>query len=126
MKLNLDCIRDILLVLEEHASFGEYVNFESATDYEQTKKYSNEEVGYHIKQCELSGLLYDVNWDMLGNCSIRDLSPQGHEFLANIRADNNWNKVKKTAIEVGSNSLSAITQIATSVISGIISAKLGN
>lgn len=126
MKLNPDCVRDILLAVEEHSELGKYVDFEYASDYTQTEKYSDQEVGYHINQCSMSGLLVDVRWDLLGNCSIKDISPSGHEFLANIRADNNWNKVKKTASEIGSNSLSVLTQIATSVISGAISANLGN
>lgn len=126
MRLNPDCVRDILLAVEENSSVGKFVDFEYASDYEQTEKYGDEEVGYHINQCEMSGLLVSVKWSVTGNCSIKDISPSGHEFLSNIRSNSNWTKVKKVTTEVGSNSLSAIVQIATSVISSAISAKFGN
>ena len=120
MRLNPDCVRDILLVVEEYSNFGKTVKFSSSQDYTQLKDYTNDEVFYHIKQCQLNGLLTRVDWTMDPHCFVYDLSPGGHEFLANIRADTNWNKVKQTAKSVGSESLSVLTQIAGQVISNLI------
>ncbi len=120
MRLNPDCIRDILLTVEDNTSFGNFLNFENATDYDQLSSYSTDEVLYHIKQCELSGLLTKVSWYMGGSCLIHDLSPYGHEFLANIRSNTNWNKTKEITKKVGTTSLNAMIQIASNVISELI------
>lgn len=125
MRLNPDCIRDILLTAEEHTGYGKFMDYNLESEYERLKQYCHEEVMYHIKQCELSGLLTKVTYFLGGNCLIHDISPAGHEFLANIRQDNNWNKTKEIAKSVGSYSLSALSKIASEVIAKIINSKLG-
>jgi len=120
MRLNPDCVRNILLMVEESSGFGKVVLFKNSQDYDKLKKYPNDEVCYHIEQCRLSGFLTRVDWTMDQHCCIYDLTPSGHEFLANIRADTNWNKVKQTAKAVGSESLSVLSQIAAQVITNLI------
>lgn len=126
MRLNPDCIRDILLVVEEHTDITHIVQLDFSSDedtescFNQLNKYSKDELMYHVKQCELCGFFTDVNWFLGGQCAIHYLSPYGHEFLANIRADTNWNKVKRKATEVGSESLSVLAQIAGQIISGML------
>ena len=45
---------------------------------------------------------------------IRDLSPKAHEFLANIRNDNNYkNIIEIAAKKIGSTTLSVIQQVAS-------------
>ena len=120
MKLNPDCIRDILLTVEETVSFGEVMRYDSDTAYTRLSAYTPDEVMYHIEQCELSGLLTKVNLFMAPGCLIHNLSPAGHEFLANIRNDTNWGKTKDVAKEVGSFSLTTLTQIAVNVVTALI------
>lgn len=121
MRLNPDCIRDILLTVEDNISFGTYMRFDSEhKDYPLLTKYESDYVMYHIQQCELSGLLTRVSWFMGPGCLIYDLSPEGHEFLANIRSEENWSKTKEVATKVGSFSLDALSKIAVSVISSLI------
>lgn len=121
MKLNPDCIRAILFTVEETITFGTFMGYPTdSVKYPHLSAYSQDEVLYHIKQCELSGLLTKVDWLLSPGCLIHDLSPAGHEFLANIRSDTNWNKTKEIAGKVGSTSLSALCQIAGTVISNLI------
>ena len=120
MRLNPDCIRDILFTVEDESGFGKFVQFNDNKDFVRLEKYSLDEVLYHIQQCEHVGFLTKVDWFIDGSCLIYDLSPSGHEFLANIRADTNWNKVKQTAKNVGSESLSVLGQIAGQVISAML------
>lgn len=123
MRLNPDCIRDILFSVEERSDFNkfmQYVPSQNHDSFPRFKNYSSDEVLYHIKQCELSGLIIVSNWGLAPMVLIKDLSPEGHEFLANIRADNNWNKTKEAAKKVGSESLSVLSQIAAQVISNLI------
>lgn len=126
MKLNPDCIRDILLTVEENTSYGKFMSYDTNTEYRRLKPYSNEEVMYHIKQCDISGLITEVSYYMDGSCTIHDLSPKGHQFIANIRTDTNWNKTKEVAKKVGSYSLDTLTKIASDVITNVISSTLGH
>lgn len=87
---------------------------------ELLRKYSYEEVVYHIKQCEKYGLLFNVkyvynDYNKL-DIYIKDLSSQGYFFIANIREDNIWNETKSIAENVGSLSLPTLAQIADNII----------
>lgn len=55
---------------------------------------------------------------------IMDLSPEGHEFLADIRSNSIWNKVKKKSEQIGVKSLGALSQIAISVTTALINESL--
>lgn len=125
MKLNPDCIRDILLYVEENTSLRHFVSLDPSALPDELNKYEPDEIMYHVKQAELSYLIEEPSYFMDGGCLIKYLLPEGHQFLANIREDTNWNKTKEIAKTAGSNSLDALKQIATGVISSIIKAQLG-
>ncbi len=125
MKLNPECIRDLLLEVEEHVTHFDMYRYDVETlpSNNRLAKYSANEVFYHAKQCSMSGLLLNVSF-VTGEtvCYIQDLSPAGHEFLANIRSDSVWNKTKERAKEIGAFSLRSLTDIASNVIATLISA----
>lgn len=126
MRLNSDCVRDILLAVETECDYHHAMNYNKDDDNNNSllQKYSHDELIYHIKQCELSKLILNVHYYGEANLiSIGDLSPEGHKFLSNIREDNIWNGVKSVAKKVGSTSLSALTQIASNVITELIKAQ---
>lgn len=127
MHLNPDCIRDILLEVEDNTSFGKFFEYnpDSINLDSKLAKYEPETVLYHMKQCELSYYFTEVHWYMDPSCLIIDLSPKAHQFLADVREDTNWNKTKEIAKSVGSNSLDALKEIATGVISSLIHSHLG-
>ncbi len=125
MKLNPDCIRDILLQVESLPDADHFYRFNDETIPELFPNYSTEEVLYHIRQCDLNGFLYQPSHFLDGSYTVHDLTPAGHQFLADIRSDNVWNGVKEVAGKVGSTSLSAIVQIASGVITELIRAQFG-
>nr|DAJ98194.1 MAG TPA: YjcQ protein [Caudoviricetes sp.] len=125
MILNPDCIRDILIYVEENTNLQRIVSISPKSLPDELSKYTGNEVMYHIKQAELSSLLNVASWYLDGGCSIYYLLPEGHQFLADIREDNNWNKTKDIAKSVGSNSLDSLKQIATGVITALVQSKLG-
>lgn len=53
MKLNPDCIRDILLAVEEIPDINHHWRFDKETVPELLPNYSFDEVMYHIRQCQL-------------------------------------------------------------------------
>lgn len=124
MKLNPDCIRDILFVVENNATYSNDVSEETMFK-ELGSKYPKEEILYHVRQCEHSGLFLKVV-HYFGGFSIQDLSPYGHQFINDIRQDNNWNRTKDIAKNVGSFSLDVLKDISSQVIATLISNQLGN
>lgn len=125
MKLNPDCIRDILLTIEENTDSERFFDYAKGDDrYPRFDKYDHNELLYHMSQCNMSSLVVGYRpLDAGSSVLINDLSPTGHQFLANIRQDNIWNGTKKIAAKVGSKSLEALTQIASSVITELIKAQ---
>lgn len=126
MRLNPDCIRDILLTVEEHTDRDRTMEYpsQSPEQYKELVNYSQDVVLYHIGQCSLSKLFTDVLWYEDNNCVIDDLSPKGHEYIAIIRDNTNWEKTKRIARDVGSLSLNTLIQIGTSVISDLLNKRL--
>ena len=47
MKFNQECVRDILLYLEENLLLGQKIKFNSETDNELNSKYSNDDIVYN-------------------------------------------------------------------------------
>lgn len=120
MKLDYDCIRYILISVE-NSDNPRLLASTLAND-----KYDVSKILYHI-EC-----LLDVNYletskpiNSLGSYYsdyfIFRLTMYGHQFLDNIRNDTIWNKVKTKSHEVGALTLTSILKIAENIISNIIS-----
>jgi hypothetical protein len=124
MKLNPDCVRDLLLSIEDMSGWNTQLFF--PTKFETLMKiYDIDELRYHVKQCIEFGFISADKGDFEGNHWISDLKPSGHEFLANMRSDNIWNNTKETAKKIGATSLSAFVQISSNVIAAIIKSQFG-
>lgn len=132
MKINLDCVRDVMLCAEANTGLHQRCYFldyslNSAQEFigdladtpdyqtELEKQYHNDELLYHLKYCVESGLLVVDDPVGLYQTWVCDLTPKGHEFLANIRQQNIWSKVKTLASKVGSNGIDAVIEIAKAV-----------
>ena len=68
---------------------------------------------------------YEYSKMIFSDFHISYLSPYGHQFISDIRSDNVWNHVKSLSQKVGSNSLSALIQISSGVITQLIKSQLG-
>lgn len=125
MRLNPDCIRDILLTIEETVTYSEMFHFYAENNaYPRLQSYEGEEILYHLRQCEYDGFFSDCKFTLDGTCLVLDLSPKAHKFLADIRTDTIWNKTKETAKSVGSFSLDILVKIASSVVTSMINSAL--
>lgn len=125
MKMDIDCIRDILLQAEQNS----FTVFRDSDDFEDDsqetnsefpfiEKYDTEKLLYHIDLADELGLIKTSL--CIGCSSVLDLSAQGHLFLADIREDNVWNKTKEISKQIGASSLSTVKDIASNVISNLI------
>lgn len=122
MRLNPDCIRDILFFVEENTSYTNFIILSRRLDnlnINLKNQYSSDEILYHLILCDEYGYL------VLDNSNINDfhimrLTTQGHEFLEDIRNNNTWNKVKTKGKEIGSFSLNILSQIVADVLTNSI------
>ena len=122
MRLNPSCIRAILLAVENKTDFKTpFVYDKESPKSDYLAEFSHEEILYHIKQAHDAGFFDGITYYNAGNLIyIGDLSFKGHEFLANIRNDTFYNKVKDIGAELGVQSLKDLTQIALSAASLLI------
>lgn len=138
MRLNMDCIRDILLWVESITTptkYAKYLNTNWVELYTVlykisprpiqnqkvlTDKYENDVIIYHLRYCFESGLLKPSTRNDYPYVGIKDLTPLGHEFLSNIRNEENFNKVKQSAKELGIESVKSFIDIAKSVAAEMI------
>ena len=95
MKLNPNCIRDILLVVEDKCTFENPWEYQrDACKPRRLAQYDHSIILYHIRQAEKSDLIEGVDYYDEGDAVlICDLTPKGHEFLSNIRNDSIWKRV---------------------------------
>ena len=126
MKLNLDCVRDILLDIEDTTNINRSWKYDSKLPSKRLSPYDCFEIAYQARYCMGAGLI--SGFSIGGNSEsvyALDLTPKGHDFIANIRENNIWNGVKTVSRKVGSPSLEAVIQIASNVITELIKAQFG-
>ena len=120
MKLDIDCVRDILLTIE---AYPEPMNLYIFDFAKKLPAYSPTEIIYCCQR------LYEANYLNLFFVEIRshseldavgDLTFFGHEFLEHIRDDNVWSKSKKILSVIGSFSFNVITEVTAKVISEMV------
>lgn len=123
MRIDNECVRDILFTIEENSTFElPCCISDECNDYPKLEKYEYGQLAYHLRYLEMKGLIFVPN-SLLINCY--DLMPNGHEFLSNIRDDNNWKKIKNVSSNIGFASLKIISAIAEGVATAAISKNLG-
>jgi len=125
MKLNPDCIRDILLTVEENTDHQRRMVYHKGDKFPLLNSYCSNEVVYHIQQCDYAGYFIGFQKYIGGAYRINDLSPKAHEFLANIRSDENWAETKVIAEKSGSLSIPILQSVASSLIVKAIETTMG-
>ena len=118
MRLNHDLIRNILLLVES-LDYQQKIVIENNLENPYLQAYSEDEILYHVEYLSDDGLI-DTPAFADGVTVISDLTPYGHNFLENIRNDNNWSRIKKIAEYLGTKSMDALVQIASNVITELI------
>jgi hypothetical protein len=143
LKRNIDCVRDLLLCVEANTDLRHvcgFVYYDYAAVQEQIgeeliepkpyqveleKTYDNDDIIYTIKYCIEANLIKSNSVTLQYFTIIQDLTPAGHDFLANIRSKDNWDKVKKAAAKIGSTSMEVLIDIAKCVVMDAAKRTLG-
>lgn len=121
LKLNTDCIRDVLLYLEKNLKI-ENRNFVSITLsalQENLSKYSAEDVFYTIYNLSEARFV-DCKWGVITSenyrhCDISNITYRGHQFLESVRPETIWEKTKTVASKVGVHTLEFIESVAREI-----------
>ena len=128
MKLNYDCIRDVLLFLEENLNVDEKLRFSeiSVDNIMENKliseRYSIAEVAYTIHnlyQCDFINVI-ECDADNELDYVVCDVTYLGHEFLAAIHDDNIWNKIKTRLLSINITSIPAIIGCANNLLTALL------
>ncbi|MCO4577947.1 hypothetical protein Si071_01449 [Streptococcus infantarius subsp. infantarius] len=120
MKLNYDCIRDILLTIEEIPNRKDELNLENFKSYKKLSKYNEDEIQYNalklLKEEYVIGLkIPDKNTTIV--LFLTDLTWSGHALLNDIRSETVFNQTKEKIIKsVGSASLTIFQQLASTIV----------
>lgn len=128
MKLNIDCIRDVLLYLEENITMDSNnrivpISIKTIKLFLQEKYEENDiiysigklnDCGYitaHVDKTnakyKISGVVTDITWE-------------GHELLNSIRPQTIWEVTKENATKLGVTSIRGVASLAKSVINAIV------
>ncbi|OHY31284.1 hypothetical protein BI362_02925 [Streptococcus parauberis] len=119
MKLNYDCIRDILLTVESLDRIDSSVYLDDYKKYKLLEKYSNDEIQYHsiklIQEEYVQGLKVSGS-DITNAIFMEDLTWKGHELLNDIRSESVFKETKTKVINsIGTVSLSIFQQLAVDI-----------
>lgn len=126
MKLEIECVRDILITLEQQPDFVKMTTHNFASLLPQ---YTFKQIVYTCWRLYEGGyinlfLFCPANSsDPIIRC-IGDLTFQGHEFLADIKPKSNWDKLSSALKLGGSASLKAIANVAIDLGTDILKSKL--
>ncbi len=134
MKLNHDCIRKVLLLLEDMCNISmnndtycwKSANISDLCD--ALPDFDRKDIFYSLFNLEQAGFIDVLSQYADGGVyvySVNYITFTGHEYLANIKNDNNWKKTKEIGSKVGALSLNIISKIAEGVATAYFKKELG-
>ena len=85
MKLNFNCVRDIMLYLDEN------LNDELFSD-DLTLDYPIEVINYTLSKLIEANYIV-AKYNVLGSYKIEDITFDGYKFISKVKDDTFWNKV---------------------------------
>lgn len=125
MKLNQDCVRQVLLDIESNLDvppqFQDYKNVISPKTFD---KYGDDDVVYSLLKLKEAGYI-DAEETYASNqlywFNISSITWDGHKFLDNVRDPKAWKMAKSALSHLESVSIDLVSQTASAVISNLIS-----
>lgn len=128
MKLDLDCVRNTLLAIEDNLEYGEDWTIEDL--HSHLPDFTLEELQYTCLKLHEGGYLNITTVNFVGSTSpqvarIHDLTFSGHEFISTIRRPEIYEQAKSKAKALGATTLRAISTIATGILESVIKSQLG-
>lgn len=121
MKLNHDCVRDLLLYLENNLSYTNSISIEGLS----LGNYSLEDLLYTADKLNEANYIKCIKspclFEDIPTIIVTDITYLGHQFLDTVRDQSIWENVKSKTAKIASISLPILQDIAVSCVK----AKLG-
>lgn len=127
MKLNHETVRNLLLFVEEQDTPG--VNLEKLDTFSKNYNYESSEVYYTINRLNEANYINAKIKNYYGggiDIEIESITWNGHKFLDTIRDNKVWSKTKSIVSGFSSVSLSLIENVASNVITQLITQSLNS
>lgn len=126
MKLNHETVRNLLLFIEEQDTPG--VNLEKLNTFSKNYNYESSEVYYTINRLNEANYINAKIQNYYGgiDIEIESITWNGHKFLDTIRDNKVWSKTKSIVSGFSSVSLSLIENVASNVITQLITQSLNS
>lgn len=127
MELNIDCVRDILMVCEDTPFLSEDLEWEPfVLNYfvDKLPKYPKVQIAYTICLLGDAGYLLISKQsadNRLNNLLVSRLTYNGHELLGSIKPEKVWNKVLKAIDGISDVSLPILQAIASEICLKLLS-----
>ena len=142
MKLDIDCLRDVLICVEDNTGLHQSCVFYDVPVMEkvcslmgkekpdipgyqakllENKKYGNDVLFYHVLQCVEGGLIKRVEGTAEYEAVITGFTFKGHDFLGNIRNPKVWGKILEFLDKHGDIGIAAIIANAGKIASFLTS-----
>ena len=131
MKLNPDCIRDVLLYLEENLTITPELEIKSLAlgQIEKALPYSQEELGNTLLVLGEAGFIKETHNMTGGNkiysMSVSRITYAGYQFIETIRPKTVWARTKHILKQLGSFSLELIKDVGIDVLKSQIPTLIG-
>jgi len=140
MKLNYECMRDVLITLEEVLDLDDNFDYKDLKISEianmpvLSNKYNPKDIAYCVYMLSETGHisvvpghfmeLPKVNGNVVAGAytglKVTSLTYKGHEFTQQIRNENVWSKVKEKIKPLGVMTIDIISQAAATVITQML------
>ncbi len=131
MKFNPDCMRDILFYLEENLAFSDDLEpkYVSIQGLSENLPYTIQEIANMILIMDDAGFIFAskfVSNNKIQELIVNRITYDGYQIIESIRPQTVWKKVKSVGRNVGSFSISVISQIASGVLTPMVNSFLKN
>ena len=128
MRLNHECVRKIMLLIESDISYNQSLGKEELLEHPKLQSFTEDEILYAVLRLdEAEFIKCDIlpgNNSPIYHLSLNGLTWSGHEFLDNIRDNKVWAFVKQTASKTASASLPILAQLAASKVLNLVTGEL--
>lgn len=125
MKLNKECVRDVLLCIESNQKPGIFLQLNNF--YQKLEAYSKEDIDYtllKLKEADYINGKPSYGNDRLVDFSVGSITWDGHQFLDTIRDPKIWSKAKSIGNKLEDISITLLSKIGTNIIEDVITGKI--
>lgn len=128
MKLNIECIRDLLLTIEEELVLEELLDATDIQDVKRMKKYNQDDITYTALKLKEAGYInFETTYGgdhLFDTIAFTSITWNGHQYLDTIRDNEVWKKTKNIVSTFSSVSATMIENVASNVLTNLISKQM--